>query len=385
MQRKEFRTLPLRSRLAAALAAAALFMVLPVIGVGGVSAQEAQEVDNRPRTLTLDFQRVRADGQLFDSDVAHGDFTLRLFFRSVGLVDVTGYEQDILQITDGSVVSVFDHSRYSGVKYWLIRPDDGANEVTVAVAEGAVEDSNGNTNSAGSFSINTKPPLTVALTTEAQEPVLGGSIRVDIAVAHDVLFKVEHTETEQTHQFVVNNSEGDFRMSHGRIVRWPQAPFDVGIGREFHVWVGGYGSYVGNIQVTVPAEAFRVSGDRDAWNRASNVLEVWVGTPFTVTGVASAVYADRSSTLVSSYGVTNGNATVAWSLTGDDSDAFVISDSGTLSFASVPASNGSYKVTVNATSDDYAGRTTDSYTATLDVAISAFILPNNYSQSIGGL
>ena len=379
MQRKEFRTLPLRSRLAAALAAAALFMVLPVIG--GASAQE---VDSRPRTLTPDFQRVNADGQVNDSDESLGDFTLRLFFRSVGLVDVTGYEQDILQITDGSVVSVFDHSRYSGVKYWLIRPDDGANEVTVAVAEGAVEDSNGNTNSAGSISINTKPPLTVALTTEAQEPVLGGSIRVDIALAHDVLFKVENTDAEQSHQFVVNNSEGDFKMSHGRIVRWPQAPFDIGIGREFHVWVGGYGSYVGNIEFRVPARSFRASGDRDAWNRASNVLEVWVGTPFTVTGVASAIYSDRSSTLVSSYGVTNGNATVAWSLTGDDSEAFVISDSGTLSFASVPASSGSYKVTVNATSDDYAGRTTDSYTATLDVTISAFI-PNNYSQSTGGL
>ena len=430
-----FVTLPFQQlrtkRLRTALGAAAAVMLMMSVA-SPASAQstepetetestETETESTATETSSPQFQRVASSGDTMSSTDVYGDFWVRLLFTTDSdghhVSVLSGLDRDTVTITNGSVVDFRNHPRHGHVKYYVIRPNDDATTVTVSVAAGTITDSEGDTNSAGSFSYtNHSPPLKATLSTTTRQPVLHGSyldgdirigpqtpswaIWVDVATSHDVL-SVSSIEGSRT--LIVSD---DIKVSRGRSTASHQRLSSNGsfqifivsgtrIGKNFRASVqpnrlhhgSGLLEYVGWVTISIPAETFTYRGTAGNWNQPSNALYVWVGSPFGVTGESSITHLHESTASVGTWGVTTDDVDVTWSLTGDDSDDFTIDSNGQMSFASAPDhgnptdsdTDNVYSVTVNALGDgesfaelvgeDYVAEVGSSYTATKDVTI----------------
>ena len=372
------------SRLAMVIAAVAALLLAIMAPVSAQPSEpvpsepEPTEVDTRPRTFTPQLQRLRADFHTTNSStVVRGMFWVRVLFTdnsgggTIAPSATGGLTEERLSLTNASLVRLVPHNRHKHVKYLELMADEGVTSVTVSIPDGAIEDANGNTNAVGSVTYTAEPALVATLSVSEEQPILDGSFIVNFS--HD--YEVVTTHTANDARAI---ETPDFSLSHGR---WPRGRSIRG--RQFNLPVSGYGSYVGNVTINVPANGYTIAerGHSDLhWNVASNTLEVFVGAPFSITGGSSFVRVADLLTPVGTYSVPESAGTVTWSLSGDDSDDFTFdSNTGQLSFVSVrdadnPTDEGAdnvYNVTVNANSADhpYVEEWGGDYTATKDVTV----------------
>ena len=237
------------------------FGTLPTGVTAGTPAEAVVSIDDTTRKTRL--QRINFDGTESDSTTVAGEFKMRVHF----LPSATGLLEEELEITNGTIVAYDFEARPAGqttVNVWYINilPDDEAPTVTVRVPPDVVDGGN----QPAEVTYDTSAPLTVQLTTNADEPVIN-SFRVIVTFSAPVSEQEDSAESGDSWIF---SPDDDLEISHGAYVSSQQISSQV-----WHIAVNPANA-VGTTVVTLGQGWVATGADTDVWNSAAS-LEVEAG------------------------------------------------------------------------------------------------------------
>ena len=196
-------------------------------------------------------------------------------------------------------------------------------------------------------------PVTVTVTDVNEGPIISGTGEFTVRENHDAVLGTytgrdpEDPSLEITRWSVTGRDGGDFAINEdGELsFRSPpdyERPADGNRDNTYEVTVrASDGSYYGNFEVTVTVEAVNEAPD--------------------ITGDEAISYQESSDKALETYRATDPEKTdITWGLSGTDSGAFAISETGVLTFLNAPdyesptdsGSDNVYEVTVEATDED---------------------------------
>jgi len=225
--------------------------------------------------LGASFVRVTDNGTPVEdnADRVSSEFIVRLHFTHPTNpdrpADVVDFTEDSLTVTGGEVTGSryrSDDARWQ--MFFWIEPDLEADSVDLSVPAGTVREDSCRGNSAGSASFTVATPLTVELSTEADEPVTGDDFSVKLVFSHAVRFDPGNLEVDTSSMF---NAGEDVEVDNASLGE------DVGVvsGTVVNLKVETRAGFQGTVTVRVPAGVVAKKADELALNTAAS-LEVSV-------------------------------------------------------------------------------------------------------------
>ena len=234
---------------------------LPSGVTAGTPAETVVSIDDTTRETRV--KRINFDGTESDSTTVAGEFKVRVHF----LPSATGLLQEELEITGGTIVAWDFEARtvsQGTVNTWYVNvlPDQEATTVTFKVPADVVVGGN----QPAEVTYDTSLPLTVQLTTNADEPVIN-NFRVTVTFSAPVSEQEDGGESGDSWIF---SPDDDLEINHGAYVSSQQISSQI-----WHITVNP-ATAVGTTVVTLDKGLVATGADTDVWNSAAS-LEVEAG------------------------------------------------------------------------------------------------------------
>ena len=222
-------------------------------------------------------QRLNFDGNPIEHLDVGGRFRVRIHF----LPSATGFEEDDIVITNGEVVTfIMEDVDLVTVNRWYVNVDvdEGAESVTVQVPADVVDGGN----QSAQMTYPTVPPLTIALTTEAIEPIFSNFFKVLVEFSEEVTPIIGGSGIEHSLDWFFDPEE-DVEISGGvhnkrLTVKISDMAWELSVSPM---------SNPGTLRLWIPAFSVATGMDTDIWNNTEAAIELRVG-PYRVNfGAAS--------------------------------------------------------------------------------------------------